>query len=100
MILEDMLGAIQICFLFNCSMYRRWKVLFPDEVPMLQEAKKIRREAFISNFVDREEERPALRPNDIVPTHKLSYRAGCETASANKKRKLRYAFNNFLLHVL
>ncbi|XP_016461325.1 uncharacterized protein LOC107784678 isoform X2 [Nicotiana tabacum] len=68
---------------------RRWKVLFPDEVPMLQEAKKIRREAFISNFVDREEERPALRPNDIVPTHKLSYRAGCETASANKKRKLR-----------
>ncbi|MCD7451747.1 Myb-like DNA-binding domain protein [Datura stramonium] len=68
---------------------RRWVVLCPDEVPMLQEAKKIRREAFISNFVDREEERPALRPNDIVPTPKLSYRAGCQTASANKKRKLR-----------
>ncbi|KAK4362027.1 hypothetical protein RND71_017268 [Anisodus tanguticus] len=68
---------------------RRWQVLFPYEVPMLQEVKKIRREAFISNFVDREEERPALRPNDIVPTHKLSYRAGCETTPANKKRKLR-----------
>ncbi|KAJ8536053.1 hypothetical protein K7X08_034454 [Anisodus acutangulus] len=68
---------------------RRWQALFPDEVPMLQEAKKIRREAFISNFVDREEERPALRPNDIVPTHKLCYRAGCETTSANKKKKLR-----------
>lgn len=68
---------------------RRWVVLCPGEVPILQEAKKIRREAFISNFVDREEERPALRPNDIVPTPKLSPRAGCETASANKKRKLR-----------
>ncbi|CAN4088780.1 unnamed protein product [Withania somnifera] len=68
---------------------RRWMVLFPDEVPMLQVAKKIQREAFISNFVDREEERPALRPDDIVLTHKLSHRAGCETTSANKKRKLR-----------
>lgn len=74
--------------------YRRWIQLFPDEVSMLQEAKKIRREAFISNFVDREEERPAIKPNDIVLTHKHSYRAGCETTSANKKRKLRYAFNN------
>lgn len=69
-------------------------MLFPDEVSMLKEAKKIRREAFISNFVDREDERPALRPNVIVPTQKLSSRAGCETTSANKKRKLRYAFNN------
>ncbi|KAK4735880.1 hypothetical protein R3W88_010141 [Solanum pinnatisectum] len=68
---------------------RRWIVLFPDEVSMLKEAKKIRREAFISNFVDREDERPALRPNVIVPTQKLSSRAGCETTSANKKRKLR-----------
>ncbi|XP_059303412.1 uncharacterized protein LOC132055548 isoform X1 [Lycium ferocissimum] len=68
---------------------RRWKALFPNEVPMLQEAKKIRREAFISNFVDREEERPSIRPNDIVPTHKLNYRAGFETTSANKKKKLR-----------
>lgn len=68
---------------------RRWMALFPGEVPMLQVAKKIRREAFISNFVDREEERPALRPDDIVLTDKFSYRAGCETTSANKKRKLR-----------
>lgn len=80
-------------------------MLFPDEVPMLKEAKKISREAFISNFVDREGERPALRPNDIVPTHKLNYRAGCETTSTNKKKKLWYAFNNtalqiFLLFVL
>ncbi|TMW99976.1 hypothetical protein EJD97_001594 [Solanum chilense] len=68
---------------------RRWIVLFPDEVYMLKEAKKIRREAFISNFVDREDERPALRPNDIVPTQKLSSGAGRETTSVNKKRKLR-----------
>ncbi|OWM62626.1 snRNA-activating protein complex subunit 4 [Punica granatum] len=45
---------------------RRWKVLFPQEVPLLQQAKKIQRMAFISNFVDRESERPSLSPNDFL----------------------------------
>lgn len=47
--------------LFN----RRWKTLHPEEVPLLQEARKIRKAALISNFVDRESERPALGPNDF-----------------------------------
>ncbi|KAM5570451.1 myb-like protein L [Rosa sericea] len=46
--------------------WRRWKVLFPDEVPLLREEKRIRKTALIRNFVDREKERPALGPNDFL----------------------------------
>ncbi|XP_038905717.1 uncharacterized protein LOC120091681 isoform X2 [Benincasa hispida] len=46
---------------------RRWKKLFPNEVPLLQEARKIQKAALISNFVDRESERPALGPADFRP---------------------------------
>ncbi|KAG8388014.1 hypothetical protein BUALT_Bualt02G0081200 [Buddleja alternifolia] len=45
--------------------WRRWKVLFPNEVPLLQAARKIQKAALISNFVDREAERPALGPKDF-----------------------------------
>lgn len=46
---------------------RRWKKLFPNEVPLLQEARKIQKAALISNFVDRESERPALGPTEFRP---------------------------------
>ncbi|XP_062029068.1 uncharacterized protein LOC133745092 [Rosa rugosa] len=46
--------------------WRRWKLLFPDEVPLLREEKRIRKTALIRNFVDREKERPALGPNDFL----------------------------------
>ncbi|GMJ06617.1 hypothetical protein HRI_004330900 [Hibiscus trionum] len=45
--------------------WRRWKTLHPEEVPLLREARKVRKTALISNFVDRESERPALGPNDF-----------------------------------
>ncbi|XVF53813.1 hypothetical protein PTKIN_Ptkin05aG0129100 [Pterospermum kingtungense] len=45
--------------------WRRWKTLHPEEVPLLQEARRIRKATLISNFVDRESERPALGPNDF-----------------------------------
>ena len=41
--------------------------MFPDEVPLLKAAKHIKEVALISNFVDRESERPALGMNDFVP---------------------------------
>lgn len=41
-------------------------MLFPDEVSLLREEKKIRKTALIRNFVDREKERPALGPNDFL----------------------------------
>ncbi|XP_039068476.1 pre-mRNA-splicing factor CEF1-like isoform X2 [Hibiscus syriacus] len=45
--------------------WRRWKTLHPEDVPLLREARKVRKAALISNFVDRESERPALGPNDF-----------------------------------
>ncbi|XP_042502214.1 snRNA-activating protein complex subunit 4 isoform X2 [Macadamia integrifolia] len=45
---------------------RRWKVLFPHEVPLLQAARKIQKAALISNFVDRESERPELGAGDFL----------------------------------
>ncbi|KAF5804849.1 putative transcription factor MYB family [Helianthus annuus] len=45
---------------------RRWKVLLPHEVGMLQVARSMKKAAFISNFVDREEERPDLSVKDFV----------------------------------
>ncbi|KAK1377587.1 Myb-like protein L [Heracleum sosnowskyi] len=45
---------------------RRWKILFPDEVPKLQMARKIKKLALPSNFVDREARRPAIGPSDFV----------------------------------
>ncbi|MFS7914416.1 hypothetical protein Hanom_Chr02g00153111 [Helianthus anomalus] len=44
----------------------RWKVLFPHEVRMLQVARSMKKAAFISNFVDREGERPDLTVKDFV----------------------------------
>ncbi|ERN00019.1 hypothetical protein AMTR_s00105p00029600 [Amborella trichopoda] len=46
---------------------RRWKVLFPEEVPVAQKARKLQKAALISNFVGREKERPAIGPDDFVP---------------------------------
>ncbi|XP_072976256.1 uncharacterized protein [Typha angustifolia] len=46
---------------------RRWKVLLPHEVPLLQAARQVKRTALISNFVDRESERPLIGPNDFTP---------------------------------
>ncbi|PWA72019.1 myb domain protein 4r1 [Artemisia annua] len=44
---------------------RRWKVLLPHQVPMLKAAKEIEKRCFVSNFVDREEERPQLTYKDF-----------------------------------
>ncbi|XP_021858427.2 uncharacterized protein [Spinacia oleracea] len=46
---------------------RRWKRLFPNEVLLLKAAKDIKKAALISNFVDRESERPTLGADDFVP---------------------------------
>uniref|UniRef100_A0A803MXY1 Uncharacterized protein n=1 Tax=Chenopodium quinoa TaxID=63459 RepID=A0A803MXY1_CHEQI len=46
---------------------RRWMRLFPNDVLRLKAAKDIEKAALISNFVDRESERPTLGANDFVP---------------------------------
>lgn len=41
--------------------------MFPNEVLLLKAAKDIKKAALISNFVDRESERPTLGADDFVP---------------------------------
>ncbi|CAH9136483.1 unnamed protein product [Cuscuta epithymum] len=45
---------------------RRWQVLSPGEIHLLRQARKLQNVAFISNFVDRENERPSLKPDDFT----------------------------------
>ncbi|KAM6568160.1 hypothetical protein CsatB_016145 [Cannabis sativa] len=62
---------------------RRWKKLLPDEVPLLQAARRIQKAAFIGNFVDRESERPALCPGDFGP---LRLMANSENTNQTNKQ--------------
>ncbi|XAR63943.1 hypothetical protein NMG60_11024111 [Bertholletia excelsa] len=65
---------------------RRWKVLLPDEVPLLQAARKIQKAALISNFVDRESERPALGPNDFIPLALSNITSESEIVNSSDKQ--------------
>lgn len=67
--------------------WRRWKALHPEAVPLFLEAKKIQKAALVSNFVDRERERPALGPNDFIPIPMLESASQPEEPNASKKRK-------------
>ncbi|KDP37900.1 hypothetical protein JCGZ_05339 [Jatropha curcas] len=66
---------------------RRWKALFPDEVPLLQAARRTQKAATISNFVDREAERPALGPHDFLPLPIIESISKPENIDQSKKRK-------------
>ncbi|XP_038987867.1 myb-like protein L [Phoenix dactylifera] len=65
---------------------RRWKVLLPHEVPLLQAARKMKRTVLISNFVDRESERPAIGPNDFRPVVNFSEAENTDSMGPRKKR--------------
>lgn len=67
---------------------RRWKLLYPNEVPLYQAARKIRKAALISNFVDRESKRPALGPNDFAPLKMIDL-PETEDIESPRKRKSR-----------
>lgn len=88
--------------LFFSSINRRWKYLHPDEVHVLQARRKMQKAALMSNFVDRERERPALGPNDFMPlalTNPASEH-GDVIASQKHERKSRYKFQNFICSIV
>ncbi|XP_065852280.1 uncharacterized protein [Euphorbia lathyris] len=66
---------------------RRWKVLFPHEVPLLQAVRRTQKAAIISNFVDRESERPTLGPHDFVPQQLIRSASEAENINQSGKRK-------------
>ncbi|KAL5815509.1 hypothetical protein ACOSQ4_026150 [Xanthoceras sorbifolium] len=67
--------------------WRRWKALHPHEVPLLQEARKMQRIALISNFVDRERERPTLGPKDFIATPMITFTSEPENGKLSRKHK-------------
>ncbi|XP_030532553.1 uncharacterized protein LOC115742411 isoform X2 [Rhodamnia argentea] len=66
---------------------RRWKVLFPQEVPLLREARKVQKAALVRNFVDRESERPALGPGDFLPLSMTSCVSDPDSVNPPMKQK-------------
>lgn len=72
-------------------------MLFPTEVQMLQTARKIQKTALISNFVDRESERPALGPNDfrLPATHCITGSENIDSSMSKRKRS-RYGLVTFI----
>lgn len=56
--------------------------MLPHEVPLLQEKRRIQKAALICNFVDREEERPALGPKDFLLLPMIT-----QTEDANQSAK-------------
>lgn len=69
--------------------WRRWKRLFPKDVPLLSAARKIQKSALISNFVDRESERPALGPSDFLSLHMNSSSESDHIDTDRRKREAR-----------
>ena len=62
-------------------------MLCPHEVPLLQAARKRQKAALISNFVDRESERPALCLGDFLPLAMLGPPPETDSANPPKKQK-------------
>ncbi|KAL5079510.1 hypothetical protein RYX36_007931 [Vicia faba] len=66
---------------------KRWKVICPEQVPLLQEARKRQRSLLARNFVDRESERPALTLNDFIPLQMLVPPSDVDAEKLPRKRK-------------
>lgn len=71
----------------QCS--RRWKSLYPHQVVLLQEARRLRQKAIVGNFVDRESERPALVAGPILALPEISLAPESDVVAPKKKRKVK-----------
>ncbi|CAN6885835.1 unnamed protein product [Brassica oleracea] len=68
---------------------RRWMQLYPHQVPLLQEATRLRKEAIVGNFVDRESQRPALLECKFLALPEIPLEPEPEIVVVKKKRKAR-----------
>ncbi|CAA7054845.1 unnamed protein product [Microthlaspi erraticum] len=65
---------------------RRWNRLNPHLAPLMQKAARLKREAVVGNFVDRESERPDLTVDDFLAIAEMSLE---QEPVPKKKRKAR-----------
>ncbi|KAE9588245.1 hypothetical protein Lal_00003009 [Lupinus albus] len=71
---------------------KRWRVLCPDQVPLLRDARKMQKLTLNSNFVDRESERPALTLKDFLPLPMLpSPSDAADDVKLPRKRKWKWS---------
>lgn len=73
--------------------------MFPEEVLSLQEARQMKKTVLISNFVDRESERPSIGPSDFSSLIHLPI-SECGNSSRGGKQKLRYIFQEFWFSIV
>ncbi|XP_018489683.1 uncharacterized protein LOC108860284 isoform X2 [Raphanus sativus] len=66
---------------------RRWMQLYPHQVPLLQEATRLRKEAIVGNFVDRESQRPALLECKFLALPEIPLEPEPETVGLKKKKR-------------
>ena len=66
--------------------------MFPEEVLLLREARRVKKTVLISNFVDRESERPSIGPSDFSSVVNLPI-SECGNSRSGKKRS-RYIFQD------
>ncbi|KAJ1702749.1 hypothetical protein LUZ63_002528 [Rhynchospora breviuscula] len=69
--------------------WRRWKLLCPQENVQLEAARKIKRTMLISNFVDRQGERPEISPDDFAIVPQINFEETNKTTAERKPRKAR-----------
>lgn len=67
-------------------------MICPEQVSLLQEARKRQKSLLACNFVDRESERPAITLNDFIPLQMVapSSDVSAENLQRKRKRKSRY----------
>ena len=66
-------------------------MLCPEQVPLLQEARKKQRAIIGSNFVERKSERPTITLNDFLPLLALAPNSDVGASDISKKHKTRYS---------
>ncbi|WVZ61838.1 hypothetical protein U9M48_011650 [Paspalum notatum var. saurae] len=84
----------------NDSMcYRRWKQLCGNEIPKIKEARRMKKAIFQTNFVDREKERPAIAPSDLMSLVQ-SKGDGCDRSIVRGRSKKRDEENQALSNIV
>ncbi|XP_004512740.1 uncharacterized protein [Cicer arietinum] len=73
---------------------KRWKVICPEQVSLLQEARKRQKSLLACNFVDRESERPAITLNDFIPLQMVAPSSDVSAENLQRKRKRKSSVHN------
>ncbi|XP_052163796.1 uncharacterized protein LOC127780863 isoform X1 [Oryza glaberrima] len=68
---------------------RRWRKLCQDKLPSVKAAQQIKKSILQCNFVDRETERPAIGPSDLMPLVRSKVDGSDENTVSAKVRKPR-----------